>query len=298
MRNVWAPLLLATATAGAGCAATPPEHYSVVEGTPFGDASQLTVTIADIVSASLPPAATTLSVRRVAGTDSMGISTLLDDSLRERGFALAPSGMDYPGARVVRYSISPIEGHVELALDVDTANATCLFAHDGAGTLSQVGSCTVLSARGLTLKIPRHAMPKAKPPATNGAPLYIAPSGGTWNPPAYPLPARTTPSSPAARPSPLVLPPPYVPPWALTEGLPIRDQIIGWATRAGWRVKWLDENLNWSVPATAVFEGRFDDDKRGPVAQVVRALASEGHPIRVEFFTANHMLLVGPGDRQ
>lgn len=79
--------------------------------------------------------------------------------------------------------------------------------------------------------------------------------------------------------------------WVLTAGESIRDQIVGWGARAGWTVEW-PRKLNWLVPATATLDGAFGDVDKGPVAQVVAALAEQHRPIHVQFHPGNHMIVV------
>lgn len=79
--------------------------------------------------------------------------------------------------------------------------------------------------------------------------------------------------------------------WVLAAGEPIRDQIVGWGARAGWTVEW-PRKLNWLVPATATLNGAFGDVDKGPVAQVVGALAEQHRPIHVQFHPGNHMIVV------
>ncbi|MBB2156626.1 pilus assembly protein PilL [Gluconacetobacter diazotrophicus] len=293
MRKPALAALLAAATALAGCATAPPEHLSIVDGASFRDASRLTVTIADILAASMTPATTTISVRPVAGADPMRVSTLLDDTLRERGFALAPSGMAYPGAHNVRYSISPVDGDVELVLDVDSANATCLFGHDAEGALVLVGSCSVLSTDTLALTIPRDAMPESATHLTRGRPMDITP------PRATPVPASSSAVAPAAPRTALpaqpvhAAPPPVIrPTWTLVEGQPIRDQMLAWGDRAGWRVFW-PRDVNWIVPVTTTFTGQFDGDA-GVLAQVANILSRQGKPLTLMFAVGNHSAIVTP----
>jgi len=310
MRKARALFLSGVTTALCGCVALPPDHLSVVQSTSFRDASRLTVTIADILNKSLNPPSTTLSVRPISGPDPMGVTTLLDDSLRERGFALAPAGMDYPGAHVVRYSVTPIDGDVELSLDVDTANATCVFAHDPEGALTQVGSCSVLSSPDVALVIPAGSMPHATRYAANVHPAASALHPAvvarvpTVAPPqalVAPKPTPTSIKAPAPpSPTPLPIPPtpvpaltkpvPIVMTWTLIEGQPLRDQMLAWGDRATWRVIWPRE-MNWMVPVTTSFRGNFDGDT-GVLSQIVRALAAQGKPLRVQFFSSNHVALV------
>lgn len=316
-------LLAATlAVALGGCVAEPPQHLSTVESTNFRDASRLTVAIADILAANFTPAKTTLAVRPLAGNDPMRVALLLEDSLRERGFALAPSGMDYPGAHRVRYSITPIDSDIELALDVDQGSATCVFDHDADGGLTQVGGCSVLSGGGVTLRIPVHVMPHASErpvhpmTASRSGPLNIlpgkqaiAPAAQTRNPkPQKPTSqvedkkkaAKVIVATPKAAQKPVAPTPPPPPPaitptpvlqtWSLVGGQPIRDQMLAWGDRAGWHVIWPD-HMNWMVPVTTAFSGGFEG-QNGVIAQVVRALSAQGKPLRLRLFKSNHVALV------
>lgn len=85
--------------------------------------------------------------------------------------------------------------------------------------------------------------------------------------------------------------------WVLSAGEPIRDQVKGWGSRAGWTVEWPGK-LNWIIPATATFEGAFGDVDKGPVAQIVKSLAADGRPLHVQFHPGNHTVVVsGEGNK-
>lgn len=277
----------------AGCAHEPaPEKTSHITGAQFRDTSALTVFIADILANSLTPSNTTLRLAPFSGPDPARAQILLRDTLRERGFALSPDGMPYPGAHTVRYAVSPVGLNLLLELDVDDASATCLYGHEADGALRRAGSCTLRAGAGLTLRIPARdvlspgAAPSVSVPSTGQAtPLPSTPSSG---PQGTAVPDQPTPSRPPAS-SPPVQPPAEV--WTLVEGQPIREQMIAWADRAGWKIRW-PHTLNWNVPALTSFTGDFHT----VMSTVVRTIADEGKSIRAEFHPSNRYLVVtSPG---
>lgn len=252
----------------AGCASHSADNTSHMTGTTFRDTSALTVFIADILANSLNPAQTTLRLLPYEGEDPYKAEILLTDTLRERGFALSPDGMVYPGAHVIRYSVSPVGQNLLLELDVDDTNATCLYGHDNDGTLLRVGSCTLRSGASLHLRIP---------PAS-------ALTAQTIHPQPTPAVVVATPTN-ASQAS------PAVEHWTLIEGQPIRDQMIAWADRGGWKIDW-PHDLNWTVPAMTTFTG----DYTTVMSDIIRTLADEGKSIRGDFHRPNHFLVIrSPG---
>lgn len=274
----------------AGCAQPAPENTSHITGAQFRDTSALTVFIADILASSLTPADTTLRLAPFSGPDPAHAQILLTDTLRERGFALSPDGMPYPGAHTVRYAVSPVGLNLLLELDVDDASATCLYAHEADGALRRAGSCTLRAGAGLALRIPARDVlapgtaPSVSTPATVQAAPLSAPTSATSAPvPLQPTPPRSSvPTAP-------IQPPAEV--WTLVEGQPIREQMIAWADRAGWKIQW-PHALNWNVPALTSFTGDFHT----VMTTVIRTIADEGKSIRAEFHPSNRYLVVtSPG---
>lgn len=274
----------------AGCAQPAPENTSHITGAQFRDTSALTVFIADILASSLTPADTTLRLAPFSGPDPAHAQILLTDTLRERGFALSPDGMPYPGAHTVRYAVSPVGLNLLLELDVDDASATCLYGHEADGALRRAGSCTLRAGAGLTLRIPARDVlapgtaPSVSTPATVQAAPLSAPTSATSAPvPLQPTPPRSpVPTAP-------IQPPAEV--WTLVEGQPIREQMIAWADRAGWKIQW-PHALNWNVPALTSFTGDFHT----VMTTVIRTIADEGKSIRAEFHPSNRYLVVtSPG---
>ena len=294
------------------CAGEPVSETSHVTGATFRDTSALTVFIADILANSMDAGRTVLRLAPYSGPDQAHAQTLLADTLRERGFALSPEGMPYPGAQTVRYAVSPLGADLLVELDSDDAAATCLYSHDADGALRRKGSCSLRAGTALTLRIP--AQEVLVPAPSTQAPVHTAPaahSGPIQLAPAVPAAPQSqqkvqkaplpTPVPEPTAPQPVVSQPPVrlQPPaeyWTLIEGQPIRDQMISWGDRAGWKVIW-PADMNWMVPVTTIFSGGFhhedvhgNDD--GVMSQVVRALAAQGKTIRLQFFNPNHVALV------
>ncbi|MFT8828164.1 TcpQ domain-containing protein [Acetobacter syzygii] len=252
----------------AGCASHSADTTSHMTGTTFRDTSALTVFIADILANSLTPGQTTLRLLPYEGEDPYKAEILLTDTLRERGFALSPDGMVYPGAHVVRYAVSPVGQNLLLELDVDDANATCLYGHAEDGTLLRVGSCTLRSGASIHLRIPAALSTQQ-----------------TIHPQPIPTTHVDTAVSVGAQMS------SHVEHWTLIEGQPIRDQMIAWADRAGWKIDW-PHDLNWTVPAMTTFSG----DYTSVMSDIIRTLADEGKSIRGDFHRPNHFLVISsPG---
>lgn len=253
---------LSIAIALGGCAGQAPDATSHISGATFRDTSALTVFIADILANSMDAPQSTIQLLPYSGPDTDHAQILLSDTLRERGFAISPEGMRYPGAHGVRYAVSPVGQNLLLELDVDDADATCLYGHDEDGALQRVGSCTLRAGSALTLRIPR-----------------AGPAGMASHPVSHSV---ATPTAPAA---------PPVEIWSLVEGQPIRDQMIAWGDRAGWKVIW-PHSLNWTVPAMTSFTGDFVKI----MGDVVRTISDEGKSIHADFHASNRMLVVtSPG---
>jgi|GEM_PF-3131781 len=280
---------------------------SHVDITGFRDISALTVFIADILADSLNAPKSTLRLAPFHGADPAHAEILLTDTLRERGFGIAPNGMDYPGAHAVRYSVTPVGQNIMLALDVDDASATCLYDHATDGATQRIGQCTIRNGRFLALTIPPQTLPGpvAKPSPIVAMPLPPATS---------PVPAKATPGAPLAltplaskspavkpataptAPTPVIAAITWQPSWSLVEGQPIRDQMLAWGDRAGWTVIW-PKNMNWVVPVTTTFTGPFQitdakGQETGVFSQVIRALAQQGKALSLRFWTTNHVAVV------
>ncbi|MFT9089628.1 MAG: toxin co-regulated pilus biosynthesis Q family protein [Gluconacetobacter sp.] len=296
--RAFAPFVLAGALCA--CAAEPPlSETSHVSGASFRDVSALTVFIADILADSLPPANTTLRVIPLSGADPDHAAFLLANTLRERGFALSPDGMPYPGAHSVRYAVSPVGGNLMLELDADDASTTCLYGHTPSGALKPVGSCTSRNGASLALRIPATALPEREPvalapaaPAVATHPLPSQPRGPF--PITPPATAEVTTPTPAAAPLPRpIITQAPLPVWVLLKGEPVRDQMLAWGDKAGWTVIWpANREMNWIVPVTTSFTGRFDDKESGPLAQVIRTLVAEDKPLKLDLYYPNRTAVV------
>ncbi|GBR20263.1 MULTISPECIES: TcpQ domain-containing protein [Asaia] len=273
----------------------------------FRDISALTVFIADILAESLDAPKSTLRLAPFMGQDPAHAEILLTDTLRERGFGIAPDGMAYPGAHAVRYSVTPVGQNIMLALDVDDASATCLYNHAADGATQRVGQCTVRNGLHLTLRIPPQTLPG---PVVKPEPVTASPLPSTATPPRpevvrgapmvlSPL-ASANPVRSAAAPitvqQPISVPPAWQSTWSLVEGQPIREQMLAWGDRAGWTVIW-PKNMNWVVPVTTTFSGPYEHtgpagNEDGVFSEVVRALALQGKSLSLKFWTTNHTAVV------
>ncbi|GAB3588762.1 toxin co-regulated pilus biosynthesis Q family protein [Acetobacter peroxydans] len=252
-----------------GCADQSPSTSSHVAGATFRDASALTVFIADILAISMDAPKSIIRLVPYDGPDPNHTAVLLTDTLRERGFALSPDGMAYPGAHTVRYAVSPVGQNLLLELDVDDAEATCLYGHTPEGALERAGSCTIHNGQQLALKIPNTDQVRAIP---------LKPSAST--------------SAPATQ-APIIAARPPEEEWTLVEGQPIREQMIAWGDRAGWIVRW-PHDLNWMIPAMTSFRG----DYQKVMSDIIHTISDEGKSIQAEFHTPNHTLVVtSPGGR-
>ncbi|WP_346346435.1 toxin co-regulated pilus biosynthesis Q family protein [Acetobacter okinawensis] len=249
-----------------GCADQTPATTSHVAGATFRDASALTVFIADILANSMDGPKSIIRLTPYDGPDPNHTAVLLTDTLRERGFALSPDGMSYPGAHTIRYAVSPVGQNLLLELDADDAEATCLYGHNVEGALERAGSCTIHNGQQLVLKIPNTDQVRNIP---------LKPAG------------TTAPQVPV-----ITLRPPEEE-WTLIEGQPIREQMIAWGDRAGWTVRW-PHDLNWMVPAMTSFRG----DYQKVMSDIIHTISDEGKSIQAEFHKPNHTLVVSsPGGR-
>lgn len=284
-----------------GCVAQDPATLSQVSGVDPQDAMDLSVFAGDILANSFDPHSTTLRVMPFAEPVAPSVRATFEAVLRERGFALSPDGMDYPGAVSVRLAIMSSAGQPMMSVFADDAVATCPYSRPADGAIVRAASCTLRPGTTLALRVPETLapLPSRSTPvvATQLASASASTTPAASTPPiqATTTVAATPASTPATPQAPIVATAPPAPQWVLSGGTPIREQIISWGARAGWTVEW-PLKVNWSVPATASFAGEFDDRDHGPVAQVVQALASEGREIRARFFPANRMLIINPGD--
>ncbi|MFT8802711.1 MAG: TcpQ domain-containing protein [Gluconobacter cerinus] len=304
-RRPYAPIAASVLAFLSACTEVPPSQTSHVSGANFRDTSALTVFIADILANSLDAGRTVVRLAPYSGPDDAHAQTLLTDTLRERGFALSPQGMPYPGAQTVRYAVSPLGTDLLVELDVEDAIATCLYGHDADGALRRKGSCSLRSGAALSLHIPTQEIlvpapekPKVAQSAPQAGPVQLAPHTPNDAKTVGAQPVEATPRAviTAAPPSPPVHLQPPAEVWTLIEGQPIRDQMIAWGDRAGWRVIW-PEGMNWMVPVTTGFTGPFRHDDGhggddGVMSQVIHALSAQGKTISLQLFTVNHVALV------
>lgn len=285
------------------------------------EASQLTIFLADTLAASLDPAKFTLQLAPYSGPDSADMQILFVDALRERGFALSPDGMPYPGAHTVSYAITPVGSELAVELDVDDASATCLYQPGSDGRLQRLGSCTLAAGSQLTLRMPSNvylasavlqpppppaqapvlspAPPSAQVHRATGAPtplLPVSPAGEAppSSRPITPLPVQRVVAVPLPAPAPPPPPPPPEPTWELTSGQLIGKALQAWGLRAGWSVFW-QVGQDWTAPAPATFTGSF----KTAASEVITDLAAQGANIRAVIHDGNHALVVfAPGQGQ
>lgn len=312
-RTTGAALLCLTALSA--CATLPAEDSSHITGLNAADAQALSIQASDILTASMDPRQTTLRVLRFSPAER-AVQQTLDNALRARGFALAPDGMAYPGALSVRLDLQATPQHLLMTLYAGDGQMTCSYVHDSAGQLVRKAGCTLLEGTRVTLHapqvqtIPVASTPITAPPTATPPTIPVAPASSSLSPV---HPAGTSPSAPATRQDTTPVPPaisstnpdtgpdttPALPDpqrqWVLSRGEPIREQVIAWGTQVGWTVKW-PEDINWTIPATAVFTGDFADREHGPIEQIVDALAEQGRAIKVNFYYPNKTLAVTHGD--
>ena len=139
--------LLACASLAA-CAGGPGGSY-VAPLTAPADAQTLASGIADFMASSLPAAATTLALEPPSPEQSgNALTPVLADALRRRGFATVDSGDAEvpPGARRLRYRVTPMDGGdlVRLTIDGGAIQGNRFFVRNRAGILQAGGPFTVL----------------------------------------------------------------------------------------------------------------------------------------------------------
>lgn len=78
-----------------------------------------------------------------------------------------------------------------------------------------------------------------------------------------------------------------VEPYRLEAGLPIDEQLRGWARRAGWTLLWNIEP-GWIVPGAQDFGADF----RSAMNQVIASLADNGADVLGDGYKANHVFIV------
>lgn len=78
--------------------------------------------------------------------------------------------------------------------------------------------------------------------------------------------------------------------WVLYHGFSLRNQMLDWGKRAGWKVIWPVE-LDWIVPITTSFVGEFDGES-GVLAQIIKALNAQGKETHVTLYKNNKTAIV------
>ncbi len=96
---------------------------------------------------------------------------------------------------------------------------------------------------------------------------------------AAPATGDESPSTPAAE--------SVIKPYRLEAGLPIDEQLRGWARRAGWTLLWNIEP-GWIVPGAQ----DFGTDFRSAMNQVIASLADNGADVLGDGYEANHVFIV------
>lgn len=149
--------LLACASLAA-CAGNPAGSY-VAPLTVPADAQTLAAGIADFMASSLPAASTTLALEPPAPEQSgNALTPALANALRRRGFATVDANADAvpPGARRVRYRVTPMDGGdlVRLTIDGGAIQGNRFFARNPAGTLQAGGPFTVLGVESVIVTAP------------------------------------------------------------------------------------------------------------------------------------------------
>lgn len=299
-------------TALSACATVPAQDSSYSSGVSTSDAQALSIQASDILTASMDPRQTTLRVLRFRPTE-MRVQQTFDNALRSRGFALAPEGMAYPGALTVRLTLQATPQHLLMTLHAGDGEMTCSYVHDTAGQLVRKAGCTLLEGTAVTLHAPQvQTIPVMTTPTTSisGLTPSAASQSAVWRSSVTPTGPNTPPQNSHHGSAPAMEVATPVAPndpetysdqsdanrqWVLSRGEPIREQIIAWGAQVGWTVKW-PEDINWTIPATAVVTGDFADRDHGPIEQIVDALAEQGRAIKVNFHFPNKTLVVTPGD--
>ena len=82
---------------------------------------------------------------------------------------------------------------------------------------------------------------------------------------------------------PLPPPAPPVKTWSMETGKTLRENIESWGKAAGWTVSWA--GANYPITSNFALTGEFDDDAKGPIAQLAKAYESAEQPLTFRFFT-------------
>lgn len=308
-RHTSAALLCLTALSA--CTTLQQDNSSRIAGVSVPDAQALSIQASDILTASMDPRQTTLRVLRFIPANA-SVQQTLDNALRARGFALAPDGMPYPGALTIHLDLQAIPQHLLMTVHAGDGEMTCSYVHDTAGQLVRKSGCTLLEGTAVTLRAPQvqtipvtasfttqpaRTVPAVIAPEPISSPISpVYPSGINTTEPTtrqYPVPTQTPAPLPETQNMPSAPDPARQ--WVLTHGEPIREQVIAWGAQVGWIVEW-PEDINWNIPATAVFTGDFEDKEHGPIEQIVDALAEQGRAIKVNFHFPNKTLVITHGD--
>ncbi|MGF0335764.1 TcpQ domain-containing protein [Ectopseudomonas toyotomiensis] len=149
-----------------------------------------------------------------------------------------------------------------------TASATFAVASKSA-TVAPVISSTSFPAVADTSALASATTPERQPVETA---MDGTTSTGAGLPPAAQKQATTTAGSPATKVeapqatstaapvvSPAPLPKPLSQVWVAEAGSTLRESVEGWGEKAGWKVIWAQEDLNYPIAATLRFEGSFMD---------------------------------------
>lgn len=85
-------------------------------------------------------------------------------------------------------------------------------------------------------------------------------------------------------------PPP--PKWYLRSGISLRENIQQWVSVADPKYKLEWQAVNYMIEAGAIFQGVFNDEKRGPIAAIIKLFEQSDVPLKATFLENNKVLLV------
>lgn len=79
--------------------------------------------------------------------------------------------------------------------------------------------------------------------------------------------------------------------WILREGASLKKSLEQMAARAGWRLQWTLNGVDYTVPADVILFGDFDGDN-SVILQVMEAYKTAEIPLKASFWVGNRTLVI------
>jgi len=83
------------------------------------------------------------------------------------------------------------------------------------------------------------------------------------------------------------------PVWIARSGSTLRESVTEWAVKAGWEMRWLQEDLDYPIPGRLTYEGSFESAITG----IFRAYEKAARPLVVDGNAKQKILMIKEGER-